>query len=230
MKLAFFALIAATASAQGVGSLGGQILDPAGAIVPGAGIHLKHDATGRDLETVSSDAGIYAFPSLDVGAYTITVEARGFKRLTRPGIVIATASRATLDLRLEVGDVTQSVEVKGEAPLLAGETSDLGTAFQPKFMKDTPLFVAGGFRNPENFIAFMPGVNNGTQDSSINGGPRRSKEVLIDGASHTNPESGGVAFVSNGGIGSVEIYGEFKLINGNFSAEYGKTAGGIEVF
>jgi hypothetical protein len=121
------------------------------------------------------------------------------------------------------------VSLESVDPVFTG-TSDLGTNFQPKFMKDAPLFVGGGFRNPENFISFMPGVNNGQQDTSIDGGPRRSKEILIDGATHTNPESGGVAFVSNGGIGSVEQYGEFKILNANFSAEYGHTGGGIEIF
>ena len=229
--LVFFLAASSVVFAQtGVGSLSGSVVDPHGAVVPAAAVHLTQLATGRDMQSVSSEAGVYVFPSLEVGEYTVSVTAAGFKRLNRPGVVIATASRTALELRLEVGDVTQTVEVRDEAPLLAAASSDLGTSFQPKFMKDTPLFVAGGFRNPENFISFMPGVNNGTQDSSINGGPRRGKEVLIDGASHTNPESGGVAFTANGGIGSVEIYGEFKLINSGFSAEYGKTAGGIELF
>jgi len=223
---AAFVLMAQT----GVGSLAGVVVDSVGAVVPGAAVTIRHDATGREIRTVSSDAGVYAFPTLDVGSYTVTAEAKGFKKLVRPGIVIQTASRASLELRLEVGEVTQSVEVTAEAPLLAADTSDVGTNFQQKFMKDAPLFVSSGFRNPENFISFMPGVNNGQQDTSIDGGPRRSKEILIDGASHTNPESGGVAFIANGGIGSVEQYGEFKILNSNFSAEYGHTGGGVEIF
>ena len=59
-------------------------------------------------------------------------------------------------------------------PALQTAIGDTGTSFQPKFMKDAPLFVSGGFRNPERFIAYMPGVNNGPQDSSINGGSRRA--------------------------------------------------------
>jgi hypothetical protein len=180
-----FVLVVYNLLAQtGVGSLAGSVVDPGGAAVPGTAITIRHDATGRELKTVSSDAGVYAFPTLDVGPYTIAAEAKGFKKLSRSGIVIQTASRASLELRLEIGDVTQSVEVTGEAPLLASDTSDVGTNFQPKFMKDAPLFVGGGFRNPENFISFMPGVNNGQQDTSIDGGPRRSKEILIDGATH----------------------------------------------
>src|SRR6185369_6968664 len=143
---------------------------------------------------------------------------------------ISVASRASLNLALQIGPSSQSVQVTSEAPLLAGATSDIGTNFQPKFMKDAPLFVSGGFRSPENFITYVPGVNNGAQDSSINGGSRRSKDIMIDGASHTNPESGGVAFAANGGLGSVEMFGEFKLLTGTFSAEYGRSGGGIEIF
>ncbi|WP_321474787.1 TonB-dependent receptor [uncultured Paludibaculum sp.] len=215
---------------SGAGTISGQVTDPVGAAIPGASIRLIQEATNREAVTVSSDSGIYSFPSVEVGSYTLSVEVAGFKKMSRTGIVVATATRVSVDARMEVGDVNQTVDVQGEAPLLAAASSDLGTSFQPKFMKDAPLFVSGGFRNPENFISFLPGVNNGVQDSSINGGPRRGKEILIDGASHTNPESGGVAFSSNGGIGSVEQYGEFKLLNSNFSAEYGRTAGGIEVF
>ena len=226
-----FVLAASSLLAQtGVGSLSGQVLDPAGAVVPGAAVVIKSDATARELRTITSDAGLYTFPTLDIGSYVVTAEASGFKRSVHSGVVIQAANRSSLEMRLEVGEVSQSVEVSTEAPLLAAATSDLGTNFQAKFMKDAPLFVGGGFRNPENFIAFMPGVNNGQQDTSIDGGPRRSKEILIDGASHTNPESGGVAFVSNGGIGSVEQYGEFKILNANFSAEYGHTGGGVEIF
>lgn len=226
LVLATYSLTAQT----GVGSLSGQVLDPGGSAVPGAAVHLRNEDTGVELHTVTSDAGVYAFPTLDIGTYTVTVEMKGFKKSARPGVVIQAANRSAVEVRLEVGDLTQSVEVTAEAPMLSTETSDIGTNFQAKFMKDLPLFVGGGFRNPENFIAYMPGVNNGTQDSSINGGPRRGKEILIDGASHTNPESGGVAFTGNGGIGSVEQYGEFRLLNANFSAEYGRTAGGIEIF
>jgi hypothetical protein len=180
--------------------------------------------------TTTNEEGVFQMPSLPVGSYTLEVSSRGFQTTRQTGIVIAVATRSSISLSLAVGDTGQTVHVVGDAPLLMTETSDTGTVFQPKFMRDAPLFVSGGFRNPENFISYVPGVNNGQQDTSINGGSRRSKEVLIDGASHTNPESGGVAFISNGGIGSVEMYGEFKLLTSNFSAEYGRTGGGVEIF
>lgn len=212
------------------GSLDGLITDPAGAAVAGARVTARNENTGVESRTVATDVGSFAFPNLQVGVYTLSAEHAGFKQTVRSGVNIATATRSSLNLSLEVGQVSETVNVRAEAPLLQTTTSDLGTVFNNKLMQDAPLFVSGGFRNPENFINFLPGVNGGAQDTSINGGSRRSKEILIDGASHTNPESGGVAFVSNGGIGSVEMYGEFKLITSNFSAEYGRSGGGVEVF
>ena len=212
------------------GSLAGRVADPSEGVVAGARVLLVNDATQASLPTMTNKDGLYEYPSLPIGSYTLEVEHPGFKRTRQTGINIAIATRSTANVILAVGETQQTVEVTAQTPLMAAETSDTGTVFAPKFMKDAPLFVSGGFRNPENFISYVPGVNNGQQDSSINGGARRSKEILIDGASHTNPESGGVAFVSNGGIGSVEMYGEFKVLTSNFSAEYGHSGGGIEIF
>lgn len=208
------------------GSLNGTVADPDGSFVPGAKISARHEPTGREFQTLTSDAGVFLFPGLEVGPYTLTVEHAGFKKLIRTGITISVATRNAVDLRLEIGDLGQSVEVSGQAPLIARETSELGTNFTPKLMSDAPLFVAGNMRNPESFILLMPGVN-GTQDNtSINGGSRRSKEVLLDGAAQTIPESGGVV----ADFGSVEQFGEFRLLTNSFAAEYGHTGGGIEIF
>ncbi len=212
------------------GSLSGRVTDPSNAVVVNAAIVIRNTATGLTLKATSNSAGNFEYTSLPVGGYTLEAAHTGFKTYRQTEIVIAIANRLALEIQLPIGEATQTVSVTSQTPLLLAETSDTGTVFQPKFVKDAPLFVSGGFRNPENFINYVPGVNGGQQDTSINGGARRSKEILIDGASHTNPESGGVAFVANGGIGSVEMYGEFKVLTSNFSAEYGRSGGGIEVF
>src|SRR5437879_11092775 len=80
------------------GSLSGVITDPNGAVIPAAKLKIKHDQNGRELDTVTSDAGLYIFPNLTAGPYSLTVEQAGFKRLNRSGIVIALASRLVLDL------------------------------------------------------------------------------------------------------------------------------------
>ncbi|MFN0169517.1 MAG: TonB-dependent receptor domain-containing protein [Bryobacteraceae bacterium] len=225
-SVAICCVLAAIAFAQtDTGSLSGTVSDPNGALIPNSKLRIKNDQTGRELETTTSDAGIYVFPNVTAGPYTLTAEQAGFKKLNRSGVVIAVASRMVLNLQMEVGDVQQTVDVTAEAPLLNTTTTEVGSSFTPKFMKDLPLF-SGGIRNPEAFVAYMPGVNNGSGDSSINGGSRRAKEVQIDGASLTIPESGGVVFY----FPSAEQFSEFKLLTNSFSAEYGRTGGGIEIF
>jgi hypothetical protein len=209
------------------GSLSGVVTDPNGLVIAGAKVIATHVPSARAYETISSDAGLYAFPNLDVGPYTVTVEQAGFKKLTRSGLVIALSTRSVLDLKLEIGEVSQTIEVTGEAPLLQTATSEVGTNFAPKLFQDAP-FYAGGLRNPESFVGFQAGVVNGAgAEGGISGGARRSKEILIDGANATNPESGGVAF---NGLPTIEQLVEFKIINNTFAAEYGRTGGGIESF
>lgn len=222
-----FALAASViASAQiSTGSLSGTVQDPEGAVIPGAIVAGENELNGATFRTISSAAGLYVLPSLPVGTYTITVEQAGFKKLSRSGIEIRVARREGLDLRLEIGDVQQTVYVSGASPVLSTATSELASNFPSEFMGRLPLF-SGGIQNPEVFISYMPGVNNGSGDSSINGGSRRSKEVLIDGASQTIPESGGVVF----NFPAAQQFSEFRLLTNNFSAEYGRTGGGIELF
>jgi hypothetical protein len=209
------------------GSLSGTVTDPNGGSVAGAKITARQDSTGRQLSTVTTSEGLYAFPNLDIGSYTVTVEANGFKKLSQTNVVIQISTRTAADLKLEVGDVSQTVTVTAEASQLQTQSSEIGVNFSAKLFRDAP-FSAGGIRNPEQFVSFQPGVVNGAgAEGGISGGARRSKEILVDGANTTNPESGGVAF---NGLPSVESLGEFKLINNTFSAEYGRTGGGIESF
>src|SRR5262249_12321537 len=222
-------LLTATAifAQNSAGSLSGAVTDAHGAALAKAKVTAKQDSTGRQFETVTTSEGLYAFPNLDVGSYTLTVELPGFKKLTWPNVIISISNRTVADLKLEVGDVSQTVTINADAPLLQTATTDIGTNFAPKLFKDAPI-SAGGIRSPEAFIGFQAGVVNGAgAEGGISGGARRSKEILIDGANATNPESGGVAF---NGLPSVEAVGEYKLINNTFAAEYGRTGGGIESF
>jgi hypothetical protein len=206
------------------GSLSGSVLDPNGAAVPGAKVTATNITTGEKIETSTTDSGTYVFASLRPDAYTVNVEKTGFKKLNRTNIQIQIAQRSDLDLTLEVGDVTQSVEVTAEAPLLQTSTSDVGQSFSPKFMTDIPLFT-GGIRNPRAFVSYMPGVNAGAE-VSISGSGGRAQEVQIDGASAIIPESGGTVF----NMPSAEMFNEFKLITGGYSAEYGRFGGGVETY
>lgn len=206
------------------GSLSGTVMDAANAVVAGANVSARQEETGLALQTVTSEAGLYVFPNVPVGNYTITVEKPGFKKLVRSGIQILIAQRQTLDLQLEIGDVAQSVQVTAAPPLLDTETSERGQTLTPKMFQSLPLWN-GGLQSPEAFLTFMPSVNAGAE-TSISGSTGRAREVLIDGASNVIPESGGTEFNPP----SAEAFGELKLLTGTYTAEYGRTGGGIEIF
>lgn len=205
------------------GSLSGSVTDPNGAVVPGAKVTATSTTTGGKLEMMTTDAGLYVFPAVPVSTYNITVEKTGFKKLNRTNIEIRIAQRQDLDLRLEVGDVQQTVEVTADAPLLETSSPERGQQLSQKFMDNLPLF-SGGIRNPRAFVNYMPGVtNNGEQSVSGSGG--RAQEVLIDGGSALNVESSAVF-----NFPSSEMFSEFKMLQSNYSAEYGRVGGGIEIY
>ena len=206
------------------GSIGGTVTDANGSSVPGSKMTATNAASGQKLETVSNEFGIYAFPTVPTGVYVVAVEKAGFKKLNRQNIEIRIAQRLDLDLRLEVGDVMQTVEVTGEAPLLETTTSEKGQTFSPKFMSNLPLFT-GAIRSPRSFVTYMAGVNAGAE-VSISGSGGRGQEVQIDGASLIIPESGGAVF----NMPSAEMFSEFKLLTGAYSSEYGRFGGGVEIY
>jgi len=206
------------------GSLAGTITDSNGASVPGAKIVATSVLTGAKLEATTTEAGLYVFPTLPVSVYNVTIEKAGFKKLNRQGIEIRIAQRVDMNITMEVGDVQQVIEVTADAPLLETSTSEKGQTFAPKFMTNLPLFT-GAIRNPRSFLSYMPGVNAGAE-MSISGSGGRAQEVQIDGASLIIPESGGTVF----NMPSAEMFGEFKLLTGAYSAEYGRFGGGVEIY
>ncbi|MDE3166991.1 MAG: TonB-dependent receptor, partial [Acidobacteriota bacterium] len=199
-------------------------MDANNAAVPGAAIRALETRSGLSLQTVSSDAGLYVFPSLPPGIWTVSAQKDGFKELVRPDIEIFIAQRQSLDLKLEVGDVKQTVEVSATQTLLDTGTSERGQSLTPKMYQTLPMW-SGGLQNPSAFLSYMAGVNSGGE-LSIAGSTGRSREQLIDGTSNVIPESGGTVFNPP----SAEAFVEVKLLVGNYSAEYGRVGGGIEIF
>jgi hypothetical protein len=204
--------------------MSGTILDPNAAVVPGAKIVATHEPTNRQYPAESTGAGLYVLPNLPPGPYTLTIEHPGFKKLVRTGIEIRIGQRQDLDLQLEVGDVQQRVEVQTEAPLLETSSPERGQVLSQQVLYSLPIY-GGGLRSAESFVGYMPGVNGGAE-TSINGSNGRAKEIEIDGASLTLPESGGVNFYFPG----FEAFGEMKLITSTYGAEYSRFGGGLEVF
>ena len=205
------------------GSLSGTVLDSNNAGIPGATVDATLSASGVTLHTISNDSGLYVFPSLPPGLWTVTAEKPGFKKLVRTEVEIFIAQRQSLDLQLEVGDMKQSVEVSATQTLLDTDTSERGQTLTPRMYQTLPLW-SGGLQNPSAFLGYMAGVNNAAE-LSIAGSTGRAREQLIDGTSNVIPESGGTVFNPP----SAEAFSEFKLLVGTYTAEYGRTGGGIEI-
>ena len=107
------------------GTITGTVLDPAGAVVPGATVEAKNTATGQEYTVGTTGTGNYTMANLPAGAYEFTVTAMGFKKLVRPGVTVQVAETTRQDATLEVGAVSDTVTVTGEAPLLKTESGEV---------------------------------------------------------------------------------------------------------
>jgi hypothetical protein len=204
----------------------GLVYDPAGAAVPGARVEAVNQGTQLKYTANTNESGLYSLQQLPVGRYDLSVEATGFNRYVARDIDVPVAQTLTVNVNLVVGAVSSTVEVTGASTLVATSTSENGTNVNSRMVIDLPLSVSGNMRNPESFIFLTPGVTGTAANTQINGSQSRAKEVLFDGVGATSPESGGTLF----SYPSVEAISEFRLISSAFSAEYGRTGGGFEVF
>lgn len=126
----FFVLLSSAQTFQG--SLRGRIIDPNGAAVGSVRVTLTDQATALLRSTVSNDTGEYVFPSLTPATYTVIAEAVGFKRLERRGVTVSTQAALTLDLSLELGQVTEQVNVTAETPQLEASDASTGQVLDSK--------------------------------------------------------------------------------------------------
>ncbi len=201
----------------------GAITDSSHASVPGAKVKAVNQATSVVYASTTNDAGNYVIPQLPEGHYNVSVEKTGFKTSTADDLELVLAQTLTLNLILEVGEVTQSVNVGAAGANVETSTSEIATNVNRQMIIDLPLSVSGNMRNPGSFIFLTPGVTGTAANTQIEGSQSRSKEVLLDGIGSTSPESGGILFSDP----SVEAISEFQLLGANFNAEYGRTAAGL---
>lgn len=212
--------------AQGpVGTLNGTVLDPAGAVVPGATVVATETATGEEHRTTTTSAGAYTLPYLPASTYTIRVSAAGFRVAEQENVILRVAQTLTVNVTLVVGSINEQVTVTDRPPLLESGTAEIGRYISVEEYKSWPVFVDDGQRQIQSFIfSSLPGTTGGTFEGSINGGQEYSHEILIEGIPvGRNDLSGGN---NNEFSPSAESIGEFKLQTGAVSAQYngGQTA------
>lgn len=232
IKLLVLGLICGSLFGQGErATLTGTIADSSGAAVPGATVTTRNTATGVTTRTVSNASGLYSLPALPPGAYSLRVEKEGFRPTVVENITLTVGLTASVDTVLQVGSVSEVVEVQASAVMLEAQTSGLGKSVETRQVVELPLLG----RNPLQLASLVPGViptsgqqGNGSgsigsvTNARVSGGLAQQNAVLIDGG-----ESRGT--VSNGSSYSVplESVAEFKIESATYSAEFGRAGGGI---
>lgn len=212
----------------GEATLNGSVLDPSEAAIPNAKVSARQTATGLARTTESNADGLYTFSSLPVGSYDISVEANGFKTTKVYNVPLAVGAVATIDVRMEVGNASESVTVTSESPVVETTRSQTSTIVSSKAVSDLPI-------NGRNFIDFTlltPGVVRdvrGTGDLSFGGQRGPTNSLLIDGADANNlffgQGTGRTGFRPSAfSLASVQ---EFQVNTNNFPAEVGRSGGGV---
>jgi hypothetical protein len=214
----------------GSAELSGRVTDPNGLAVVGAKVQAVNTGTNGTYPTETNEIGLYNLPTVPPGTYRITVEKEGFEQVVKPGLELHVADSLAINFTLQVGSVSQSVVVTGEAPLVNTTTSSLGGLVSDKQMEDLPL----NGRNYIDLSLMQAGISEqktGTHNIGYvgdyvvsNGATVRSNNYLLDGANMTNAWGVSSASVTNSTLG-VDGIREYKVVTNAFSAEYGMTAG-----
>ena len=234
----FFLLCVTSAVAQtDRGSLTGRVTDPNGAAVANAKVTATNLNTGETREVTTSDDGNYTIPELKADPYRVTVEAPGFKTAAAENIVVAVQVTRTLDLKLEIGEISSVVTVtNNEAPVLQTETPVRQTNVTERQVRELPLLVSSEFsgRTPLSFIYLDSNVTQGsgaqgtdTTRFRVSGGQALGTEILIDGATTRRTQNG--TFFSEVAPGP-NAFQEFTVSTSSYSAEFGNSSGGVVNF
>ncbi len=228
-RLLVFLTVAACAFAQSDrGTITGTVSDAAGGVVAAAPVSVTNTATGVALRTVTTSTGVYSVPSVPAGVYTISIQVPGFKSFQQTGVRVDVAQTTRIDVKLEVGAVTDSVTIDADAALLKTEDAEQSSTFTGDRINALPLnFGIGGgaIRNPLSFVELAPGTSlNGWNDIKVNGAPNNTFRIIFEGQDTTsdlNPR------VSDESQPSMESIQEFTLQTSNFAPEFGQVTGGL---
>src|SRR5258706_8281850 len=226
-------------NAQAVGAtLTGTITDQFGGVVPNANVAILNTATG-DTRTITTNAdGIYSAPNLNPGTYSATVTASGFSKLVQSGIILTVGATQTLNLSMQVGQSSQTVEVTAEAPTVNLSNAEIGALTTEAAIKELPLngrswsdlanLTSGVYQ-----LHTQPGLETRDRFStgygvqlSISGNRPQQNNYRVDGISINDPGNGGPGSVLGTNSG-VDAIGEFSVLTTNYSTEYARASWGI---
>ncbi len=213
----------------------GLVSDTTGAVIPGAKVTITRTATGEVRSALSSQAGDYSFPAVPIGDYTVSVEATGFKVATITGVHVETQQKSRVDVKLELGQITERVQVSAEAVALKTDDATVGQVIEHKRITDLPL----NGRNMQMLAAMVAGVQIGIRSGGesdptkggfpipgasmsiiANGQREINSNILLDGVDAKEPRTHVTVFTP-----SIDAVEEFKVQTGTYSAEFGQGSG-----
>jgi len=219
-------LLAASVWGQiGTSTITGRVTDPTGAVVPNVSVTVVQVGTNFTFTAVTNEEGIYRIPSLQPGHYRITFEAAGFKRAVRENVDLRTGDTLAVDMTLEVGAVTEAIEVTSRTQMLETETSATGTVVSGDILYQMPLYQ----RYIVSTLHLVPGIV--TSGYAYGGG--------LGGYSIAGQRSGAIGFFEDGVTANDQLSGtgiikpiqnavaEVKVLTTAVPAEYGHSAGGV---
>jgi len=227
-----FALATPVLFGQGetTGAISGIVLDASGGAIPGARVSLTNTGTGAILNQDTDAGGHYNFPALQLGTYTLTVEAAGFRKYVRENITVHVNDRLRIDPAMEIGQLTESVTVSGIATQVETEKPALSGLVDSQQVRDLPL----PNRNFMGLTMMVPGVTyTGGREISlgglssnpmfINGSRQTANNWMVDGSRNTDTGSNGTLF----NYPSIDAIEEFRILTNSFDAQFGRNSGGV---
>ncbi len=239
LALTLFPSVAAHAQVTGA-MLSGTVTDATGAVIPGVTISIKNRATGVVRTVMADEVGLYSAPNLQAGGYDVTASQPGFSTVVQSNILLTVGAQQQLNISMRVGESTQLVEVTAAAPMVQVTSSLISGVVESTTVRELPLngrdwaslaTLSPGVTalNGEIQLPFESGALRGNRgfgsQLTISGGRPTQNNYRLDGlsiADYTNG-SGSVVGVTLG----VDAIQEFSVITGNYSAEYGRTSGGV---
>jgi hypothetical protein len=222
-SIVLFLCAASLLSAQ-TASISGTVQDASGSGVPDAKVTVKNVGTAAVRTAATDTAGVYSVPNLPVGQYDLSVEKTGFQTLQFQNVTLTVSQNLTLNGALQIGAVSQAVEVQGDAvPAIDLEDAQISNLVDQKRIVDLPLIT----RDPNSLVLLSSGTEktNGLGGFSVNGQRDRSNNFLLDGVDNNDASVPGIP----GGVASInpDSTQEFRVITNNFMPEYGRNTGAL---
>jgi len=209
--------------------ISGFVKDPTGSVVPNATVTVTNEATGLERKTQTNETGYYVVSNLPPGSYTVTVEATGFKKFIRSQNRLEPNLPRTVDVTLEVGAVTETVEVTASVAAVQADTATVGRLVESSVIQNmmlngrNPIWLAllkAGVRSGSSLASFSFGLT--TAGLSINGGRTQDFVMNFDGAVAVRTRANGTSI----GVADVDTVQEIQILTANYNAEYGRSAAG----